>query len=463
MASSHVFENLKLESDVMDVVRVVQAMNAANASLSKTEFAVRRTMVLESLTRFKDALCSVQRLGNAALAVEDSFLFQFVRGSGAPAKQVLTEMIPAAIALMDKICKHVTDDLDQTGAFFPASGPVALFLGWSDPLLSFVRKVPLLFAVGNGVCVKPSRSSARAVWAVAELWRTALEESGAPAGLFSVLLGKGAGQDTVGEILLKHPSFKNIHWIGRSESALVARSTALEAGKRFYFYGSGRNPAIVFASSYGGELENLLKAIVSLAKDAHGLGPYRPSRLFIQESVYKESLETLQAELQRLKAGDPFDWVTDVGPIPMASAERFQSQLKLALSETGKLVTGGEVLGDGLVKPTLVRDLTNCSTLQGEELEGVFLTAASFKYQHEAVKYANTSPLGLAGFVFHPDLERARALASRLEVSRLIVSSQPARADLMAVGAPPVKNSASVADGLSATYELGRIRPAVLG
>ena len=299
--------------------------------------------------------------------------------------------------------------------------------------------------------------------------KSVVSKGGAPSGTLGVLLGHGVGQETIGELLLKHPSFKNIHWIGRSESALTARPVALEARKRFFYFGSGRNPAILFAPTASADgvpeqsLERNLKAIVHLAKDPHGWGPYRPSRLFIQESIYKKSLEILEAELQAVKPGEPRNTDTDLGVIPKTSIERFQAQLKLALSETGKLVTGGDVLGDGLVRPTLVRDLTNCSTLQGEELEGVFLTAASFKYQHEAVKYANTSPLGLAGFVLHSDLDKARGLASRLEISRLIVTADPDRAELVAMEAPGVKNSAGGLDGLAATYEQGRFRPQILG
>lgn len=469
MASSDVFENMKLESDVMDVVRVVQAMNLASGTITKTEFELRKKIVLDSLSRFREALQDVHLTGHQALSDSHSFLSQFVEGSGAPVRRFLEETLPSAIRLMEVIQHHVTEDLERSQAFYPSSGPAAIFLGWSDPLLAFVRKVPLLFATGNAVCVKPSRSSARAVWAISQIWQKALADSGAPAGMFSVLLGRGAGSDTVGEILLKHPSFKNIHWIGRSETAILARPIALEAGKRFFFSGSGRNPAIVFAPAQGGDLASdqqlqaTLQAIVRLAKDPHGWGPYRPSRLFIQESIYKKALEILQAELEMAKLGSPQDMNTEIGPIPEVSAERFQNQLKLALSETGKLVTGGGVVDRGLVQPTLVRDLTNCSTLQGEELEGVFLTAASFKYQHEAVKYANTSPLGLAGFVFHPDVEKSRSLALRLEVARLIVTNRPDRAELLAMSAPAVKNSASAADGVHETFEQGRIRPSVLG
>lgn len=475
MTSSHVLENLiagtliqdssRGESDLSDVIRVVQQLNAANAVLGKMDFQTRGSMTLTAISQFRHLLNIELQKGLEALDDADSFLSQYVRSSGAPASRLLSESFPSALQLLDKIENIVKSDLEDHGVFFPSTGPVALFLGWADPLVSFIRKVPLLFAAGNGICIKASTSSAGAIMAVAKVWNSALEKSGVPVGMFSVLSGRGAGEETVGDLLLKHPSFKSIYWIGRSDSALAARTVALEAGKRFYFFGSGRNPAILFAPLAGTEgetaLEKTLDGIVNLALDPHGWGPYRPSRLFIQEVVYKKSLEYLEARLRAVKVGDPRQSVTELGWLPPRAIERFQAQLKLALSETGKLVTGGERIDHRLVQPTLVRDLTNCSTLQGEELEGVFLTAASFKYQHEAVKFANTSPLGLLGFVIHPDLEKAKGLASKLEVSRLLLTMGFDRAELLAREARPVKNSASHNDGLAVTFEQGRYRPTV--
>lgn len=475
MTSSHVFENLiagtltrdssKTESDLFDVIRVVQQMNAANAVLGKMDFETRRSMTLTAISQFRHLLNIEFQKGLDALSDSDSFLSRYVNSSGAPASRLLVESFPAALQLLDKIEKMISSDLEDHGVFFPSTGPVALFLGWSDPLVSFIRKVPLLFATGNGICIKASTSSAGAIMAVSKVWNSALEVAGAPPGMFSVLSGRGVGEETVGDLLLKHPSFKNVYWIGRSDSALAARAVALEAGKRFYFFGSGRNPAILFAPPAGAEgeaaLEKTLDGVVNLAQDPHGWGPYRPSRLFIQEAIYKKSLEYLEAKLRAVKVGDPRQSQTELGWLPSRAVERFQAQLKLALSETGRLVTGGERIDERLVQPTLVRDLTNCSTLQGEELEGVFLTAASFKYQHEAVKYANTSPLGLLGFVIHHDFEKGKGLASKLEVSRLLLTMNFDRAELLAREARPVKNSASHSDGLAVTFEQGRYRPTV--
>jgi acyl-CoA reductase-like NAD-dependent aldehyde dehydrogenase len=138
--------------------------------------------------------------------------------------------------------------------------------------------------------------------------------------------------------------------------------------------------------------------------------------------------------------------------------EQFYLQLHMALSETGRLVTG---TGDRqiAVQPTLIRDLTNCSTLQQEELAGPWVTAASFKYQHEALKYANTSPLALAGYVLHPDLSRARRVAEKIEAARWVSWSHPSQIEhrsvwpaLALMEAPGLKQSGHAGDGIEQVW-----------
>jgi acyl-CoA reductase-like NAD-dependent aldehyde dehydrogenase len=175
----------------------------------------------------------------------------------------------------------------------------------------------------------------------------------------------------------------------------------------------------------------------------------------VHESIYKDILVGFEARFRNFKIGDPLDIETDIGPLPKRETKSFTGQLQLALSETGRLVTGGQLEG-GIPQPTLVRDLTNCSTLQGEELAGPWATVASFKYSHEAIKYANTSPLGLAGYVLHPDLEKANGIAEKLEVSRVFFSSQPSWPQAFTSDAPAVKHSANEPDGVEAIFNFSQ-------
>lgn len=431
----------------MHLVQSVQAMNQAHSSWSKVDHAEREKSISAVLQEFQKQLI-----------VNSDALSQCLHESiGVPKVRASGEMIPTAIALIGELQETVRALVDRGEAFHPSAGHCAVFLGWTDPLVSFVRRVPVLFSAGNAVCLKPSRTSAAAYDFIGKLWLNCLEGCGLPKGLFQILHGAGEGEDQIGELILRHPAMKTIYWIGRTEAALKARMIALQSEKRFFYSGSGRNPALIFPHSSSGELETKIRQLADLVLDTHGLGPFRPSRFFIHESVYKQALEIIADQWDTTqKLGD----VT--GELPMSECQRFESQLKLALSETGKLVAGGK-REERRIHPTLIRDLTNCSTLQGEELSGPVMTAASFKYLHEALKYANTSPLGLSAYVLHPELEKTAAIGLKVEASRIITRSDLPRSAYLFKAVEPVKQSQVGDDGVSAIYRSSQWRSRSFG
>ncbi len=431
------------KSGLMDVVKAVQAMNQAVTLWNKATQEERDQQIKTMLTLF----CSA--LEDRSLEIAETIAID----TGMPLRYAENRSVKAAITLISEMSKLFS------GMRFPPAGNSAVFLGWTDPLLGFCRRVPMLIAAGNAVCVKPSSRAPRTASLVAKYFSQAVADAGLPVGLFALLNGHGSATtsdtDAVGDALLRHPGFKNIYWIGRTDSALLARTTALEHGKRFHFTGSGRNPLILFQGLDADVQDRLLDRMTLAITDPHSFGPYRPSRLFIQESIYKSVLESLAQKMSKMKVGDPFRPETEIGPLPKGEAERFDTQIRLALTEGGHLVTGGH--RNGLfAEPTLIRDLTNCSTLQSEELAGPWATIASFKYQHEALKYANTSPLGLAAFVLHPEQAKARSVARKLETSRVFFSSEPPWPKAVVEAAYPVKQSGDGIDGLKEIYEHGQ-------
>lgn len=436
-------------SNLIDVVQVIQAMNRAQATWIKETKEDRDTRTRQTLTSFLAKVEAQQKELANELAID----------IGMPLKTGLGRALPGAIEILKDSLKIFEEALQTPRA--PASGHAAVFLGWTDPITSFVRRVPMILASGNGVCVKPSSTAPRAIFKLSELLREAMQESQMPLGLFAVLFGSGAvaqakgDEEAVGPALLRHPGLKTIYWVGRTDSALQAREIAEAHGKRFHYAGSGRNPAILFQGFETGAHDQILTDLATAIIDPHALGPYRPSRLFIQESVYKPSLEALAAKLSAFQKGDPLSMDTDLGPLPQREIESFIKQTKMALSETGHKVVGGETAGS-FAEPTLIRDLTNCSTLQSEELAGPWATAASFKYQHDALKYANTSPLGLAGFVIHPDASKASGVAEKLEASRVFFSSRVPWPRAVSEPTSAVKQSGNGFDGIRAVFEFSR-------
>ncbi|MBN8541717.1 MAG: aldehyde dehydrogenase family protein [Deltaproteobacteria bacterium] len=441
MSSSQVFQN----SDVMALVQSVQAMNQAHASFLKIDLSEREKMISSVLHSFKLELSTHA----------DAIVSTFSESIGVPKRRVLEEMLPTATELLNQVEETFLGLSEKGVAFFPSAGHCAVFLGWTDPLISFVRRIPVLFAAGNAVCLKPSRTSSAAYDLLGKLWHKSLEAGGLQKGLFQILHGAGEGEDQIGELILRHPAMKSIYWIGRTEAALKARVAALQEGKRFFFSGSGRNPAIIFPHQEADIFEAKVRRLADLVLDAHGLGPFRPSRFFVQESIYKQVLEIITDQWDRVQTAGAF-----AGKLPLKECLRFDRQLKLALSETGKLVTGGS-RAEHVIQPTLIRDLTNCSTLQGEELSGPVITAASFKYLHEALKYANTSPLGLSAYLLHPDGEKISAISSKIEASRVITRPEISRSTYLFKTVCPVKQSQSEDDGIDAIFRSSQWRSRV--
>lgn len=441
-------------SGLLDVVAAIQSMNRALATQAKLSVEERRLKFTKMIDFFVEELD----------AVKNELARELAWDIGMPIKTALSKSIPAALEIL-RVTKRVYEsEIAQGSDSAPIAGTSAVFLGAGDPLVGFCRRIPIILCSGNAVSVKPSSRAPRTVDFVSKLFLKVLTRAEVDVGLFSVLHGHGSGapqQDTVGDALLRHPGFKTIYWIGQTGSALSAQALALECEKRFHFVGSGRNPALLFQGFSEEDLDRHLDVLVLASMDAHSLGPYRPSRFFVQDSIYKDVIEKAAQKLSSLTVGDPLDFATDIGPMLPEEADRFEKQIGLALSETGRLVVGGTRQGSHsgpLLAPTLIRDLTNCSTLQGEELSGPWVTMASFKYPHDALKYANTSPLGLASYVIHPDPEKAKGVARKLEASRVFFDSKPAWPMALTESASAVKQSASGDDGIEAVFRFGQWR-----
>lgn len=412
------------ESGALDVVKAIGAMNRSYQQWQKETSAVRSQHFLRAVESFRSKIQNAASELSALLADE----------IGTAVEVSQAESLPTSLVLLD----HFLEDFRQhLGRPLLPVGHSALFLGWNDPLVQFCRRVPAIMSAGGGVVVKPSRRASQTVLRVGELWSQALSESQVSAGLFAVLTGGHEGADSVGALLLEHPGFKTIFWIGETDTGLVAERLVIASGKRFQMSGSGRNPAIIFTHP-DGELDRIADDVVAACVSTHTLGPWRPSRLFVQEAVYKALVERIADRMREIR---------NPSVLPERETTRFLEQTKQALSETGRLVVGGE-LSDGQPLPTLIRDLTNCSTLQSQELSGPLLTIASFKYQHEALKYANTSPLGLCGYVVHPEAEKANEVLRRIEAGVLSPKLRLSWTDAMEAGTASVKDSGRGPQGM---------------
>ena len=416
------------DSGLMDVVKAIQGAHKAWPAWQRTESPARAEL-LEKIAALIES--DLERLA-LKQAREEGLILREARESVGRAAKVL-RYYSRELALTTET---VTG---ESGSSFTRHlmpiGVATVITPASDSFFLLASRVGAALAAGNVVIAKPSEHAPQTADSFAEI----TSRAGLPAGVFNLVQGRGAA----GEALIQHPGTHTISFNGSTEVGRQIQVAAAESLKRVHLSMGARNPVLVFGTV---DIERAAKRVAELATS----GPMclRGSRLFVQESIYKPFLEAFKNQMESLKVGDPTDEATQVGPLPGAKyLESFSKAVMQATGENGKLLQGGAETKGFFAKPTTVMDLTLCSTLQQEEVPGPFVTAYSFKYQHDAVKHANNCPFAQAAYVFEADAEKAQKIALKIEASRVYANAWEGRPWEPSLTWQGMKQSGQGADG----------------
>ena len=135
--------------------------------------------------------------------------------------------------------------------------------------------------------------------------------------------------------------------------------------------------------------------------------------MLIERPVYEEVLTLVQGILGTPGSGRPVSGVDVLGPvINETAADRIMGVIEKSKTEA-RLIHGGERLGGELadgyfISPTVFADVDNASPLARDEIFGPVVAVIPFDTEEEAVRVANDSPFGLAGYIQTSNLERRR-------------------------------------------------------
>jgi aldehyde dehydrogenase (NAD+) len=127
--------------------------------------------------------------------------------------------------------------------------------------------------------------------------------------------------------------------------------------------------------------------------------------------------------------GDPQGENTRMGPVVSELQwNKIQDLIQKGIDEGATLVSGGTGRPEGLekgyyVKPTVFSDVNNDMTIAREEIFGPVLSIIPYDNEDEAVAIANDTPYGLSGYVSSTNLDRARAIAARLETGMVHINN----------------------------------------
>ncbi|MBV6755109.1 aldehyde dehydrogenase [Rhodococcus opacus] len=292
-------------------------------------------------------------------------------------------------------------------------GVAGLITPWNFPLGLIVIKLGPALLAGCTVVIKPAPETPMAT----RLLMDAVDAAGVPAGVVNLV----TGGTRAGTALVEHPDVDKISFTGSTE---VGRAIGASCGRRLRpvtLELGGKSPAIALDDV---SLEVLVHNILKVSMRNTGQTCKACTRLLVPASRHNELVDLVSDVVSAAPVGDPFDPGTFFGPVVSArQQERVLGYLDLAHREGAKAVAGGgpatRFERGYYVEPTVFRDVTPDMRIAREEIFGPVLTILPYRDLDDAVAIANNSPYGLAATVFGEDLDRAAAVAERLETGNV--------------------------------------------
>lgn len=300
-------------------------------------------------------------------------------------------------------------------------GVAGLIAPWNLPLYLMTWKLSPALACGNTVICKPSEFTSKTLVLLMGL----LEKIGFPKGVVNVILGRG---EPAGSYMVQHPGIPLISFTGGTATGEKIQKLAAPQVKKLSLELGGKNATIVLKDA---EYNKWMPDIVRASFLNQGEICLCGSRVLVQEDIYDDFCEKFVEEVNKLKVGDPLKDDTRLGPLVSAQhRDKVMSCIEVARKDGGKFLCGGEpaqveksLSGGYYVAPTVIKELTQCSELHQTEIFGPVVSINSFKYPHEAVKWANNTPYGLSASVWTKNLTLAHKLAAGLRVGTVWVNT----------------------------------------
>jgi len=305
-------------------------------------------------------------------------------------------------------------------------GVCALITPWNWPMNQIACKVAPALATGCTMVLKPSEVAPLSAYVFAEI----MDEAGVPAGVFNLINGDGAG---VGTLLSKHKDVDLVSFTGSTRAGSLIAQNAAPTVKRVTQELGGKSPNIILPDA------DIQEAVVRGAMHMfHNTGQScnAPSRMLVHRTQLAEAEAAAAQAASLVVVGNPEDETTTMGPlVSQVQFDRVQGLIAKGLEEGARLVCGGLGRPDGLeqgyfVKPTVFSDVNNDMTIAREEIFGPVLVMIPYDSEEEAIRIANDTNYGLAGYVQSSDIQRARTVAARIRAGNVKINGASGGTDI---------------------------------
>ena len=407
-----------------------------------------RTRRLASYER-RDALAHVaQRIADEA----DELAELLTRESGKPIRDARGEVARASLTFRTA----AEEALRINGEWMPLDwnaankgrsgiwrrypiGPVAGISPFNFPLNLAAHKVAPALAAGCSIVLKPPSKDPLVMLRVARY----LDETDLPRGAVSIL----PMDRPTGDALVSDDRFKPLSFTG---SPSVGWKMKAEAGKKKVVLELGGNAGAIVDET--ADLDWAVARLVYGSFAYAGQVCISVQRIYVVESIYAEFERRFIEKVRGVKAGNPLDPDTDLGPmVDDKAVARTDEWVREAIAGGARALTGGQPDGR-FYPPTVLVDVPRDARVCGEEVFAPVVNLFRVPEFAAAIDEINNARFGLQCGLFTNDLEQTLLAHDELEVGGVIVNDVPTwRIDPMPYGG--VKASGLGREGLRWSIE----------
>ena len=308
-------------------------------------------------------------------------------------------------------------------------GPCLAITPWNFPLAMVARKLAPALAAGCTMIAKPPQLTPLTMLYVAQLTK----QAGLPDGVFQVLPTKSASNVSC---LLDDDRLRKLTFTGSTEVGQMLAAKAAEKTIRTSLELGGNAPFVALSHA---NVDRAVESAFGSKMRGGGQVCVASNRFIIHKDIAEEFISGLVDRLKECVVGPGNHPDTTVGP--MVSAEQRDKVADMvdgAVNQGATVELGGfnpATAGDGKVKtsadldpqgfwyaPTVLTGVDQSFDIAHQEIFGPVVAIQVVDSDEEALKRANDTKFGLAGYVCGEKLEATLAFAEKMEAGMIGVN-----------------------------------------
>ncbi|HEX7036820.1 MAG TPA: aldehyde dehydrogenase family protein [Pseudomonadales bacterium] len=291
-------------------------------------------------------------------------------------------------------------------------GVVGAIVPWNFPMILMAFKLPPALIAGNTLVLKPAPTTPLTTLRLGELIREIV-----PPGVVNII----TDANDLGAALTAHPGVDKISFTGSSATGAKVMAGAAGLLKRITLELGGNDagvvlddvdPAAVAPKLFQSAFQNSGQVCIAM------------KRLYVHDRIYDAVVDELAKIADETIVGDGLEQGTKLGPLNNRMQYEKVKDLLEDAAKHGTIAAGGEIPDRPgyFIRPTIVRDINDGTRLVDEEQFGPVLPVIRFHDEKDAIARANRSSYGLGGSIWSGNLDRAYALADKLQAGTVWIN-----------------------------------------